>query len=189
MACSEHFHGFVVSRTSRYMPARPSSRTAPSKATERWCNRSNSTRRGSVSAVFCTDTISLFSAAIRLLTVNCEAAVSNTINTTHSAAALVKLPKSCVRASRDARNTSPKAIPAKCNRPSANPTIIPAASRFPRIANAPGATTKLRNASAPSHRPKLKNSIVRKKVVTKGSPPAVLEQKLTANREYTENLV
>src|SRR5579859_2205781 len=151
--------------------------------------RLNSTRRGSASDVFCTDTISFFSASIRLLTANCDAAVSSTISTTQRAAAFVKLPKSCVRASLATKKTTPRKIPAKCSRASAKPTIIPAASRFPRIVNAPGATTKLRKAIAPNHRLKLKNSIVRRRVVTKDSLYTVLEQRLTAHREYTEKLL
>jgi hypothetical protein len=123
----------------------------------------NSTRRGSFSGVFCTDTISFFKFSMRLLIVNCDAAVSTTISTTQSAAGAVKLAKFWVLTSRTTRKSSPRKIPARCSRASENPTIIPAASRFPRIAKAPGATTKLRNASAPSHRLKLRNSMVRKK--------------------------
>lgn len=64
-------HGFaVMSLTNRNIPARPRSRTALSKATEVWCNLLNSTRRGSVSGVFCTETICFFRFSMRLLTMN-----------------------------------------------------------------------------------------------------------------------
>src|SRR6267378_6575877 len=68
---------------------------------------------------------------------------------------------------------------------------MPAASRFPRIVNAPGATTKLRNTSAPSHRLKLNNSIVRKRVVTKNSftPFWNEECRLTKNIQEPQNVL
>jgi len=43
---------------------------------------------------------------------NCDATVNTTINTTHNAVAVVKLPKSRVRNSRATRNSNPKKIPA-----------------------------------------------------------------------------
>src|SRR5882672_10358460 len=42
--------------------------------------------------------------------------------------------------------------PIMCIHHSANPTIVPAWSRLAKIRNAPGATTKLRNTSLPSHK-------------------------------------
>ena len=102
----------TVSFTNKNIPANPANNTAVSYPTDTWCNRLNSTRLASFSGVFCTDTISIFNRSIRLLTVNCDAAVSTTINTTHKAAAVVKLPKSRVRASRATRNSNPRKIPA-----------------------------------------------------------------------------
>ena len=71
---------------------RPSSRTArlyPRKLVQ----PVDATCRGSISGVLCTETITRFSFSMRLLTVNCDAAVSPTINTTQSAAGAVKLAK------------------------------------------------------------------------------------------------
>src|SRR5207249_10878837 len=46
---------------------------------------------------------------------------------------------------------------------SPNPTTAPAWSRLVNIRNAPGATTKLKNTSLPSHRLNPRNSSVRRK--------------------------
>ena len=67
-----------------------------------------------------------------------------------------------VLTSRASSTTIPQTTPIKCIHQSPYPTMAPAWSRLARTRNAPGATTKLRNTSLPSHRLKPRNSIMRR---------------------------
>jgi hypothetical protein len=69
-----------------------------------------------------------------------------------------------VRTKRANKIAIPHATPILCIHQSPNPTMAPAWSRLGKIRNVPGATTKLKNTSLPSHRLKPRNSIVRSKV-------------------------
>jgi len=144
--------------------ASPASSTTLSSETEMLCNRRNSASNGLSCAVAWIDPICTRNTAILGLTPTCDATVNAIITTTQSATGATKLPNVRVRASRANKNATPQITPSKCILPSANPTIAPAASRLPSTRNAPGATTKLRNTSLPSHNPKHRNSIVRRSV-------------------------
>ena len=151
----------------KYMAANPTSRTPLSNETEIRCNLLNSAGSG-LSAAFAwkawIDPICTRSPAIFGLTACCETTVRRIISTTHTAAGVAKLANVRVRTSRANRITIPHTTPIMCIHQSAYPTIAPAESRLVSIRNAPGATTKLKNMSLPSHRPSPRNSIVRKKV-------------------------
>ena len=69
-----------------------------------------------------------------------------------------------VRSNLASKIAIPQTTPIMCIHQSPNPTIAPAWSRLAKIRNAPGATTKLRNTSLPSHKLKPRNSIVRSKI-------------------------
>ena len=86
------------------------------------------------------------------------------MSTTNSAAGVAKLANVRVRNSRARRITIPHTTPIMCIHHNPYPTIAPAWSRLAKIRNAPGATTKLKNTSLPSHRLKPRNSIVRRKL-------------------------
>jgi hypothetical protein len=159
-----HFPLAANSLTSKYMAANPAKSTPLSSITERLCNRSNPTRSGLSAAVAWIDPISVRSFAILGVTPCCDTTVSAIISTTHSATGAAKLANVRVLSSRAAKITMPQTTPMKCIRPSANPTIAPAWSRLPSRENAPGATTKLKKTSLPSHKLKPRNSIVRRTV-------------------------
>src|SRR5215472_4650768 len=91
-------------------------------------------------------------------------AVSAIMARTHSATGVSRLAKVFVRAIRARTSTNPQTTPPMCIAPRAYPTMAPAWSRLLKIRNAPGATTKLRNTSLPSHRLKARNSMVRKRL-------------------------
>ncbi len=152
------------SRTIKYIAAKPASNTPLSSETEIRCNRLNSASSGLCSAVACIDPICTRSVAILGLTACCDTTVSRIISTTHNAAGVTRPANVFVLSKRASKITIPHTTPMKCIRHNANPTIAPAWSRLARIRNAPGATTKLRNTSLPSHRLKLRNSIVRRNV-------------------------
>src|SRR6266849_523170 len=152
------------SRTSRNNAANPANSTPLSSETEMRCNRLNSASNGLSCAVAWIDPICTRNIAILGLTPTCDATVNAIINTTQSATGATKLANVRVRTSRANRKTTPQTAPSTCIRPKANPTIAPAASRLPSTRNAPGATTKLRNTSLPSHNPKHRNSMLRSTV-------------------------
>ena len=83
---------------------------------------------------------------------------------THNAAGAAKLEPVRVRSNLASKIAIPQTTPIMCIHQSPNPTIAPAWSRLAKIRNAPGATTKLRNTSLPSHKLKPRNSIVRSKI-------------------------
>ncbi len=109
------------------------------------------------------DPICTRSAAIFGLTECCDTTVSPIMSTTNSAPGVAKLANVRVRNNRASRIVIPHTTPIMCIHHSPYPTIAPAWSRLAKIGNAPGATTKLRNTSLPSHRLKPRNSMVRKK--------------------------
>jgi hypothetical protein len=150
------------SLTIKYKAAIPANRTQPSSDAEIRCNRPNSANSGLSAAVAWIDPICTRSAAIFGLTACCDTTVSKIINTTQSAAGVARLANVRVRNNRANKIATPQTTPIMCIRPSPNPTIAPAWSRLARIRNAPGATTKLKNTSLPSHRLKPRNSIVRR---------------------------
>jgi hypothetical protein len=152
------------SLTIKYIAAKPASRTPLSSNTETRCSFRNASSNGLLAAVASIDPIRTRSAAIRGVTANCEISVSAIINTTHSAAGAAKLANVRVRTNRTNRITTPQAMPIKCIRVSEYPTTAPASSRLARIANAPGATTKLKKISLPSHTLRPRNSIARRTV-------------------------
>lgn len=160
-----HFPVTASSRTIKYNPANPASSTPLSSASETRCNLLNSVSSGLSANVAWIEPIWVRNTAMRGLTACCEITVSPIINTTHNAAGAARLANVRVRASRTSKKITPHTMPAKCIRHSAYPTIAPAWSRDASTENAPGATTKLKNASLPSHRLKLRNSIVRSKFV------------------------
>jgi len=151
----------------KYMAANPTSRTPLSNETEIRCNLLNSASSG-LSAPFAwkawIDPICTRSAATFGLTACCDTTVSRIISTTDNAAGVARLANVRVRASRASRITIPHTTPIMCIHHNANPTIAPAWSRPAKIRNAPGATTKLKNTSLPSHRLKPRNSSVRNKL-------------------------
>jgi hypothetical protein len=160
----ENHYALANSRTIRYIAAIPASRTALSSETEIRCNRLNSASSGLSAAVAWIDPICTRSAAILGLTACCDTTVSPIISTTQSAAGAAKLENVRVRNNRASRIAIPHATPIMCIHHNPYPTIAPAWSRLARIRNAPGATTKLKNTSLPSHTLKPRNSIVRRKV-------------------------
>jgi len=90
------------------------------------------------------------------------------MSTTNRAAGVAKLANVRVRNNRASRIVIPHTTPIMCIHHNPNPTTAPAWSRLAKIRNAPGATTKLRNTSLPSHRLKPRNSIVRRKLDMEG---------------------
>jgi hypothetical protein len=155
---------FDNSLTIKNIAANPASSTPLSSETEIRCNLPNSTSNGLSAAVAWIDPICTRSTAIFGLTACCDTTVSRIINATHSAAGVAKLANVRVRANRASRITMPHTTPIMCIHHNANPTIAPAWSLVAKIRNAPGATTKLKNTSLPSHRLSPRNSIVRSKV-------------------------
>jgi hypothetical protein len=147
----------------KYKAAIPASSTHPSRDAEIRCNFPNSASSGLFAAVAWIDPICTRSAAIFGLTACCETTVSRIINTTHNAAGVAKLANVRVLTKRASKSTIPQTTPIMCIHQSPYPTIAPAWSRLANIRNAPGATTKLRNASLPSHKLKPRNSIVRRR--------------------------
>ncbi len=150
------------------MAAIPANSTPLSSETETRCNRLNSASSGLSAAAAWIDPICTRSAAIFGLTACCDTTVSKIISTTQSAAGGAKLANDRVRNSRATRITIPHTTPIMCIHHSPYPTMAPAWSRLAKIRNAPGAATKLRNTSLPSHRLKLRNSVVRSKVAMLG---------------------
>src|SRR6266481_6879646 len=148
--------------TIKYTAVNPASRTPLSSETEIRCSRLNSASSGLSAAVVWIDPICVRSAAILGLTACCDTTVSPIMSTTHSAAGAAKLESVRVRSTRASRIAIPHTTPIMCIHHNPNPTIAPAWSRLARIRNVPGATTKLRNTSLPSHRLKPRNSIVRR---------------------------
>ena len=132
------------------------------------CNLPNSASSG-LSATLawkaCIDPICTRSAAIFGLTACCDTTVSKIIRATKSAAGVARLANVRVLNKRATRIAIPHTTPIMCIHQSPYPTIAPAWSRLAKIRNAPGATTKLRNTSLPSHKLKPKNSRVRSKPV------------------------
>ncbi len=162
-----YFPIVTKSFTIKYIAANPAKSTPLSSETEIRCNRLNSASSGLSAAVAWKawiDPICTRSAAIFGLTACCDTAVSKIISTTQSAVGVAKLANVRVRNKRATRIAIPQTTPIMCIHHNPYPTIAPAWSRLARIRNAPGATTKLRNASLPSHRLKPRNSIVRSKV-------------------------
>ncbi len=160
---SKSYFPAANSLTIKYKAANPASRTAPSSDAETRCNLPNSASNGLSAAVAWTDPICTRSAAIFGLTACCDTTVSRIINAKHSAAGAARLANARVLTNRASRIAIPQTTPIKCIRPSPNPTIAPAESRLGKIRNAPGATTKLKNTSLPSHKLKPRNSRVRSK--------------------------
>jgi len=154
--------------TIRYTATNPASKTPLSSETEIRCHRLNSASSGLFAAVAWIDPICTRNAAIFGLTACCDTTVSPIINRTHSAADPARLANVRVRTNRATNIAIPQATPIMCIHHNPYPTIAPAWSRLPKIRNAPGATTKLRNTSLPSHTLKPRNSIVRRKVVMLG---------------------
>ncbi len=150
----------------KYAAAIPASNTPLSSETEIRCNRLNPASSGLSAAVAWIEPIWARNVAIFALTVNCEIAVRTIISVTHSAVGVKKLANVRVRMSLARSNAMPHAIPTKCIRVSEYPTMAPAWSRLLKIRNAPGATTKLRKTSLPSHRLKLRKSMVRRTMIT-----------------------
>src|SRR5258706_9106230 len=159
-------HGLTInnSLTIKNIAENPASSTPLSSETEIRCNLLNSTSNGLSAAVAWIDPICTRSAAIFGLTACCDTTVSPIISKTHNAAGVAKLANDLVRATRASRITIPQTTPIMCIHHNANPTIAPAWSRLAKIRNAPGATTKLRNASLPSHRLNPRNSSARSKL-------------------------
>jgi hypothetical protein len=161
---NHYIRGEANSLAMRYIVASPASRTPLSSETEIRCNRLNSDSNGLPSAVAWIEPICIRRAAILGLTVCCDTTVSRIISSTHNAAGVAKLANDRVRNNRASRIAIPHTTPIMCIHQSPYPTITPAWSRLAKIRNAPGATTKLRNMSLPSHRLKPRNSIVRSKI-------------------------
>jgi pimeloyl-ACP methyl ester carboxylesterase len=110
------------------------------------------------------DPIFTRNSAIRGLTACCDTTVKTIIAITDNAAGFTRLIGEAVRTNRAASNTTPQITPIMCIHHNVYPTIAPDESRLAKIRNAPGATTKLKNTSLPSHKPNARNSTVRKKV-------------------------
>jgi hypothetical protein len=162
---NQEFSHRVISKsfTIKYMAASPASSTPLSSETEIRCNFPNSASRGLSAAVAWIDPICTRSAAIFGLTACCDTTVSKIISTTQSAGGAARLSNVRVLISRASRTTIPQTTPIRCIHHNPYPTIAPAESRLPNIRNAPGATTKLRKTSLPSHKLKPRNSRVRDK--------------------------
>ena len=150
--------------TIKYKATNPASNTPLSSETEIRCNRPNSASSGLSAAVAWIDPICTRSAAIFGLTQCCDTTVSSIISTTQSAAGVAKLANVRDRNNRASSMVIPHTTPIMCMDHNPYPTMAPAWSRLASIRNAPGAITKLRNTSLPSHRLKPRNSIVRSKV-------------------------
>jgi hypothetical protein len=164
MANQELSHRVTAkSFTIKYIAAKPASRTPLSSETEIRCNRPNSASNGLSAAVAWIDPICVRSAAIFGLTACCDTTVSKIISATQSAGGVARLANVRVLSKRASRIAIPHTTPIMCIHQSAYPTIAPAESRLPNIRKAPGATTKLKNTSLPSHRLKPRNSRVRRK--------------------------
>jgi len=164
MVNQELFHRVTAkSFTIKYIAANPARSTHPSSDAEIRCNLPNSASRGLSAAVAWIDPICTRSAAIFGLTACCDTTVSRIISTTQSAGGVARLANVRVLSKRASRIAIPQTTPIMCIHQSAYPTIAPAESRLPNIRNAPGATTKLKNASLPSHKLKPRNSRVRRK--------------------------
>jgi len=148
----------------KYIATNPANNTPLSSETEIRCNRLNSASNGLSAAVAWIEPTCTRSAAIFGLIECCDTTVSPIISTTHSAAGVAKLANVRVRTKRASRIAIPHTTPIMCIHHNPYPTMVPAWSRLAKIRNAPGATTKLRNTSLPSHRLKPRNSIVRRKV-------------------------
>jgi hypothetical protein len=149
--------------TMNHIPATPNKSTPLSSITETRCNFPNSANKGFRSAVASIDPILPRNSAIRGLTACCDTTVSPIISNTHSTTGPAIPATDRVRTNRATSNTMPATTPIMCIHQSECPTIAPAWSRLARTRNAPGATTKLKNTSAPSHKLKARNSTVRKK--------------------------
>jgi hypothetical protein len=154
----------TASLTINHIAKMPANNTPLSNPTETVCSRINSASKGLPASVAAIDPILPRNIAIFGLTATCEITVSPIISTTHNAAGAARIPTLRVRNTRTNRITNPQAIPIQCIRPSEYPTIAPAWSRLNRTENAPGATTKLKNTSLPSHMLKPRNSIARSTV-------------------------
>jgi len=151
--------------TIKYIADNPARSTHPSSDAEIRCNRLNSASSGLSAAVAWIDPISTRSAAILGLTACCDTTVSRIISITHRAAGVTRLAKVRVLSKRASRIAMPQTTPIMCIHQSANPTTAPAWSLLDRIRNAPGANTRLTNASLPSHRLNPRNSRVRRKFI------------------------
>ena len=151
--------------TIKYIAANPARSTHPSSDAEIRCNFPNSASSGLSAAVAWIDPISTRSAAIFGLTACCDTTVSRIISTTQSAEGVARLANVRVLANRASKTTKPQTTPIMCIHHSANPTTAPAWSRLAKIRNAPGANTRLTNASLPSHTLNPRNSRVRRKFI------------------------
>jgi hypothetical protein len=147
-----------------HIPATPAKSTPLSSITETRCHFPNSANSGLPSLVASIDPIFTRNSAIRGFTACCDTTVKTIIAITDKAAGFTRLIGEAVRTNRAASNTTPQITPIMCIHHNVYPTIAPDESRLAKIRNAPGATTKLKNTSLPSHKPNARNSTVRKKV-------------------------
>lgn len=142
----------------------PASNTPLSSATETACSRANSASNALPARVASIDPICARNTAIFGLTAICETSVNKIIPITHQAAGAANPAKLRVRTTRTSSIKSPQTMPSECIPANEYPTIAPAWSRLASTENAPGATTKLKNTSLPSHILKPRNSIARRTV-------------------------
>jgi hypothetical protein len=153
----------------KYIQASPANNTPLSSDTEIRCSFPNSASNGFPSAVASIDPIRTRNVAIRGLTACCDRTVNPIISKTHSITGLTDAEIDRTRTMRATSNTTPQTAPIMCIHQSPYPTIAPAWSRLAKIRNAPGATTRLRKTSLPSHKLKARNSSVLKKLNILGS--------------------
>jgi hypothetical protein len=149
----------------KYIPSNPANKTPLSSETEMRCNLANSASNGLPSVVASIEPICTRSAAIFGLTACCDTTVNPIISMTHNTTGLTSAGRDRTRPTRATSSTTPHTTPITCIHHSPYPTIAPAWSRLAKIRNAPGATTKLKNTSLPSHKLNARNSTVRKNVL------------------------